>query len=101
MMARLKMTFPHRLAQDEALQRIKTLLGEVKNQFVDKISDLSEEWNGNTGTFSLSAMGFSVSGTLIVKPSEVQISGTLPFAALFFKGRIESAIRERAETLLA
>ena len=100
-MPKLNMTITHHLTQDEALKRIKTLLGEVKNQFADKISELNEKWNGNTGNFSFSAMGFSVSGTLIVSPSEVKLSGNLPFAANFFKGKIESTIRERAEILLA
>jgi len=100
-MPKLNMVVPHRLSQDEALRRIKGLLGEVKTQFTDKISDLREEWRGNTGEFSFSAMGFSVSGTLAVNPSEVKLSANLPFAAMFFKGRIESTIRERAEALLA
>ena len=100
-MAKLNMVVSHRLTQDEAVKRIKTLLGEVKNQFTDKISDLREEWNGNRGNFSFSVMGFSVAGILIVKPSEVELSGNLPLAASFFKGKIESTIRERAETLLA
>lgn len=100
-MARFNMTISHRLTQDEAVKRIKTLLGEVKNQFADKISNLREEWDGDTGTFSFSAMGFSVSGTLTVKSSEVELSGNLPFAAAFFRRKIEATIRERAETLLA
>ena len=100
-MPKLNMAVSHRLTQDEAVFRIKALLGEVKKEHADKISNLREEWNGNTGTFSFSAMGFSVSGTLIVKPSEVELSGSLPFAASFFKGKIESTLRERAETLLA
>ncbi|MEE8131551.1 MAG: polyhydroxyalkanoic acid system family protein [Candidatus Paceibacterota bacterium] len=100
-MPKLKMAVSHRLSQDEALRRIKTLLGDVKNQFADKISNLHEEWNGNTSRFSFSVMGFSVSGTLIVKLSEVELSGNLPFAAIFFKSKIEFTIKERAETLLA
>ncbi|MFA6494912.1 MAG: polyhydroxyalkanoic acid system family protein [Candidatus Paceibacterota bacterium] len=100
-MAKLEMTMSHRLTQNEALIRIKTLLGEVKDQFADKISNLREEWSGNMGSFSFSAMGFSVSGILTVTPSEVKLSGNLPFAATFFKGKIESTIRERAEKLLA
>jgi hypothetical protein len=100
-MPKLKMVIPHELSQDEALRRIKTLLGEVKTQFADKISDLREQWNGNTGTFRFLAMGLAVSGTLVVKSSEVELSGNLPFAATLFKGKIESTIRERAESLLA
>ncbi len=100
-MAKLNMVVPHKLSQDEALRRIKTLLGEVKTQFVDKIKDLNEQWNGNIGTFSFSAMGFSVSGKLLVNSNEVELFGNLPFAAIFFKGKIESTIWERAESLLA
>lgn len=99
-MPKLNMAMPHKLSQDEALRRIKTFLGEVKAQFADKIGDLREQWNENTGTFSFSAMGFSVSGTLTVKGSEVELSGDLPFAAAFFRGKIESTIRKRAESLL-
>ena len=100
-MPKLDMTIPHHLLQGEALKRIKDLLGEMKTEFAGKISDLYEEWNGNTGKFSFSAMGFSVSGTLTVKPSKVELFGKLPFAAIFFKGKIESTIWERAKKLLA
>ena len=95
------MSVPHHLPPEEALKRIKTLLGEVKAQYADKITSLREDWNGNTGRFNLTAMGFSVAGMLAVKPSEVQLTADLPFAAILFKGKLESTIRERAETLLA
>jgi putative polyhydroxyalkanoic acid system protein len=82
------------------MQRIKQLLENVKKEHSDRISDVREQWTGNVGTFSLSAMGFSVSGTIAVTPTEVQLSGDLPFAASFFKSRIEATIRERATELL-
>ncbi len=100
-MPKLNLAVSHSLTQDEALKRIKNLLSDVKTQFADKISDVHEEWDGNVGKFNFSAMGFPVSGTLTVKTSQVEISGHLPFAAILFKGKIESTIRERAETLLA
>ena len=100
-MPKLNMVIQYHLSQDEALRRIQGLLEDVKNQFAGKISDLREEWNGNTGRFNFSAMGFSVSGILTVHSSQVELSANLPFAATFFKGKIEATIRERAETLLA
>ena len=100
-MPKLNMSVSHGLTQDEAVKRVKNLLNEMKTQFADQIGDLHEEWDGNTGRFRFSAMGFPVSGTLSVKASQVDISGNLPFAAMFFKGKIESAIKARAETLLA
>jgi hypothetical protein len=99
-MPKLNIKVAHQLTQDEALKRTHGLLDEVKNQFAEKISNVCEEWEENNCRFSLSAMGFSTSGTLTVKPSEIEISGDLPWAATFFKGKIESAIRERAEKLL-
>jgi len=98
------MIVEHRLPQAEALNRVQSLLGDVKTQFADKISDLEENWEGNQGRFSFNAMGFAVSGTLTVNNNTVVIDGKLPFAAGLLKGRIErieSTIKERADELLA
>ncbi len=101
MMPKLDIYVSHRLSQEEALRRIKHLLGDVKAKFADKITNLHEEWSGNGGEFSFSAMGFHVSGTLTVSPSAVRLTCDLPLAALLFKTKIEAAIMERARELLA
>lgn len=100
-MAKINMAIPHRLSQEEALKRVQALLSGVKSQFADKISGLREEWTGNLGEFSFSVMGMPVAGSLTVGVFEIKLSGEIPFAALFFKSKIESAIRDQAETLLA
>lgn len=100
-MPKLNVAVVHKLPQAEALKRIKSLLGQVKIQHANKISDLQESWTGNTGSFSLKAAGFSFSGTVAVKTSSVEVNGEMPWAAAFFKGRIEAAIRDRAKILLA
>lgn len=103
-MPKVNITILHNLSAEEALKRARTILGEVKNEYADKISDLHEEWDGNTGSFSFSAKDSSISGTLTVKEKEVVLSANLPFRARFVPERIEkikSIIRERAETLLA
>jgi hypothetical protein len=99
-MANFNMSVRHSLTQEEAMNRIKTLLGEVKNQYAGNIDKLQEKWNGNSNSFSFTAMGFSVSGILTVTPQEISLAGDLPFAARFFKGKIESIIRDKAESLL-
>ena len=100
-MPNLDMKFAHQLSQDEALKRSRDLFEQIKNEFADQVSDLREEWVENTCQFSFSAKGFSVSGTLIVNPSEVELSCDLPWVVALFKGKIESMIQERAESLLA
>jgi hypothetical protein len=99
-MPKLNMAVSHSLTQEEAIKRIMKLLDDTKTKFSHKISDLHEEWDGHTGKFNFSAMGFPVSGTLTVKATQVHISGNLPFAAMLFRGKIESTIKHRAETLL-
>ena len=100
-MPSMTITVPHQLSEDEAMRRIQSLLSEVKRDHGDRVSDLKETWSANHGEFSFKAMGFSLSGWIDVKPSEVVMKGNYPLAAMPFRGRIESMVRERAEQLLA
>ena len=100
-MPKLNISVQHKLPQDEALKRIKKALPDLKTDLANYFSDLHEDWDGNTCEFRLKVLGFPVSGTMNAKPSEVEISGNLPFVALPFKGKIESTIRERLKQLLA
>ena len=95
------MSVPHQLSQQDAMTRIRTLLEKLKTENPGRIDNLREEWADNVGTFSFSAMGFPVSGTLAVTPTDIQLSGDLPMAAAFFKSKIEKTIRDRAAELLA
>ena len=100
-MPSMTIVIPHQLTPEEAMSRIQNLLGEVKNDYGDRVSDLRETWTDTGGEFSFKAMGFSVSGTLRVKPGEVEMKGNYPLAAIPLKGKIESMIRDRATKLLA
>ncbi len=100
-MPKMNVRVQHHLPQAEAALRIKNLIGELKQKFGNRIQNLQETWNGNGGTFSFETMGFKLSGTLSVDPSEVQIEGSLPFGALPFRGMVEEAILEKAKDLLS
>ncbi|MBA3379001.1 MAG: polyhydroxyalkanoic acid system family protein [Chloroflexota bacterium] len=99
-MPKSTVTVDHQLGKDEALNRIKGLLGQAKEQYGDRITDLQETWSDDGGTFSFKAMGFKISGSLAVADSEVMIVGDYPFAAMPFKSTIEATLRERAQRLL-
>lgn len=100
-MATLDIDIPHNLPREEALRRIKNLLTETKNDHGDKISDLKEQWTGDTGQFSFNAKGFDIAGTLTVTDANIQLRGKIPFAVSLFKGTITKAINEKAAELLA
>ena len=100
-MPKMQVTVPHELGRDEALDRVKNLLSDMKAQYGDKITDLQENWTGNGGTFSFKAMGFKLSGSLDVTDDAMKLNGDFPWAAKPFQGTVEATIRERAERLLA
>jgi len=100
-MPSLKLAFPHQLGQEEAVARLKNLLTKVKDKYQDQVSNLSESWNENTLTFSFTTYGFKVAGDVIVEPTEVRLDGQIPFAAMVFIGKIESALREQLARHLA
>jgi hypothetical protein len=99
-MPKINLSVPHQLSQDEAKSRIVKLIAESREKFDGKVTDLEESWNGNIDTFRFRALGFAVDGCLDVQPSEVIISINFPWAAMPFKGRLESEILKHARELL-
>jgi hypothetical protein len=100
-MAKFNMVVLHRLAQSEALRRIQNEIEALKGQHDNKLTGLRDNWDNNMYAFQGSAMGFSASGVMMVKPFQVEIDADLPWLATFIKGRIETVIRERLTVLLA
>jgi hypothetical protein len=90
----------HSLGKDEALQRLHGMMGQVKENYGNQISDLQENWTDNGGNFSFKAMGFKIGGDLLVTDTGVDIDVEIPWAAKMFQSTIETTIRERAERLL-
>ena len=100
-MANLEVAIPHNLSQEEALNRIRNMFTQMKQEHGDKISNLKEEWNGNAGNFSFTAKGFDIAGTLTVNPSNVELKGKIPFALSLFKGAITKTIEQQATKILS
>ena len=100
-MSSINLNIPHSLSQEEALNRIKGMLTKVKQEHSDRIAGVQEDWTGNTGNFQFTIQGFDLSGMIQVNPSNVEITGKLPFALSFFKGKIAQLISEKATEILA
>lgn len=100
-MSKLSLTIPHSQTQEEAVSRIKQLLGRLQEEQKGTITDVQENWNGPNGQFSFLAKGFNIAGTIQVKDKEVLLESDLPFAVSLFKGQIASIITEKANALLA
>lgn len=99
-MATLEINVPHQLPREEALKRIKNLLSVTKRDHADKISNLREAWNSYEGSFSFTAQGFDLSGTLMVNVSNIHLNAKIPFAISLFRSKISKVITEKAKELL-
>jgi len=99
-MPKIKVEIQHSIGQELALNRIKGLLNKIKTEHQEMITDLNENWNGNSSDFSFKAMGMKISGNLIITNETVSLNGDLPMMAMPFKKTIEDKIREEAEKLL-
>ena len=91
----------HSLGQTEAQSRVSTFLDQVQNQYQDMISSWSGEWNENKLNFELIAMNMKVTGVLEVTEDAVMVGGSIPFAMIMFKGRMENTMRDELRKLLA
>jgi hypothetical protein len=100
-MPKIHLSVPHVLTQEEAKKRVGNLLAETRTKFGAKVSDVTEAWTGWVNSFSFRALGFSVGGKLEVQAAQLLIDMDIPFAALPFKGRVESEILAHARQLLA
>ena len=99
-MSKLNLNIPHQLSKEEALDRIRHMLENLKKEQKNTISNVKEQWEGDTGNFSFTAKGFKLAGNIQVNDSNVEINSDLPFAVSFFKGKISSLITEKAQELL-
>lgn len=99
-MPRLNMAVTHTLEPTEVVDRLKRFLDMVRRQYESQLSDYEENWSEQSGSFRFRAMGFKIDGNVVVEAQEVRIDGSLPLAALMFKGKIEDTIRQQLERVL-
>jgi hypothetical protein len=96
-----EVSVPHKLSQEEALGRIKSLVADLKSQYGNQVSNVSENWTGNRCDFSLKMKMFKLSGTIEVDDSSAEIRGTMPTGTGRFEGKARALIQERAQKLLS
>ncbi len=92
---------PHTLSQQEARTRLERFVDILQQKFQNQVSDLQQSWEGETLRFRFKTYGIPLDGGITVANDELNLAGELPFAAMMFRGKIESAIREELERLVA
>ena len=93
-MPKFNVSVPHSLERDEAVSRLKGFSEKVREDTPVELTEVYESWDedGNL-QFSFKAMGMKISGSVITSTVEVTVFGDLPFAAVMFRGAIETQIK--------
>lgn len=100
-MPKFNVHVPHTLSQQEATERLDRFVDVLRDKFQDSVSELEQSWEGNTLKFGFKSYGIPLSGKIDVSDSALDVDGDLPFTAMMFKGKIESAIREQLTRLVS
>lgn len=99
-MPKITVSVPHQLGQQTAAERLKSFLARLKEKHQDQVSDLKEEWTESNLKFGFKTFGFQFQGTGNVTDTDAKVDVDIPFAAMMFKGKIESEMRETLSRVL-
>ena len=100
-MPKLDFSVPHSLGKDEARSRLEAFADRVRAKYEGQVKDVKQSWEGDTLCFGFRTLGSNFDGRLTIEENRLAVDGSLPFAAMMFKGKIESTIREELERLMA
>ena len=99
-MPKFNVTVPHALSREEVVDRLNRFADVLREKFKDSVADLEQKWEGDVLAFHFKTFGIQLAGKIKVAEKDVVVDGDLPFTAMIFKGKIESAIREQLERLM-
>jgi hypothetical protein len=99
-MPKFSVRVPHALERAEAIHRLEQFEQILRAKFKDSVSDLEQKWEGDDLVFRFKSFGMAISGKMKISDREIAVDGDLPFSAMIFKGKIESAIREQLDRLM-
>jgi putative polyhydroxyalkanoate system protein len=100
-MPKFGVSVPHTLTKDEARSRLERFAEMLESRFANQVSDLQQTWEGDTLKFHFKSYGIPLDGGITVEDHALTLAGDLPFTAMMFKGKIESAIREQLERMVS
>lgn len=90
---------PHELGRAEARRRIQEGLGSLTGQ-ISVVGELTHSWQGDVMSFSLLAIGQTVSGTIGIEERNVRLEVLLPGIFAMVADRVKGRLRKEGQILL-
>jgi hypothetical protein len=92
-------SIPHELGRAEARRRIDGGLAQLTAQ-IGAVGEVTRSWAGDTLSFSLQALGQTVSGTVAVMDREVRLEVFLPGIFALIAEKVKGRLRNQGQLLL-
>jgi putative polyhydroxyalkanoate system protein len=92
-------SIPHELGRAEARRRIEQGIGQITAQ-IGAVGELQQAWNGDRLSFSLQAIGQSVTGTIDVAERDVRLEVHLPGIFGMIANKVKGRLQKEGQVLL-
>ena len=97
----IQINLPHTLGKFEATRRMRTRIGELPAHIPGGLASVEHRWTADDRlALDIAALGAKVSAMAEVDEANIRLSVQLPPLLEPFRAKIETAIRNRATTLL-
>lgn len=96
----MQFTIPHKFSKHDAMVRVKKTLDHVRPQLLGKATIEEERWEGDTLHFAFTAEKQHISGNLVIKDKEFDVTAKLPLMMRLFEGKIKRAIEEQVKGVM-
>ena len=92
-MPKFNVNVPHAIDRTEAVTKLRSFMEAAREDSPVPLTDIEENWDDSGNLkFAFSAMGFRIDGQLVTEGEQVLVNGNLPFAALPFRGALETQL---------
>ncbi len=95
----MRIAIPHQTTKAKARHIMETKVTKLLSQLGGHVTDLEQDWVGDTLEFKGKARGFQIEGSVEVTDEEIIVNGKLPFMAKPFEPKIREAVKKEAESL--
>lgn len=96
----LIVTIPHQHGKAEATRRLRDGMGQLKSQFGDKLASIDQRWEGDRMSFSVGAMGQTVTGHVDVMEDSVRVEVNLPWLLSMVADKAKAMIQKQGTLML-
>jgi len=92
-------SIPHELGRAEARRRIDEGIGQLTAQ-IGAVGEVERAWEGDLLRFSLSAIGQTVTGTVLIEEREARLEVYLPGIFAMIANKVKGRLRDEGQILL-